>query len=417
MATIFSLTAFKHFTSFAYRPSQGSSTSPVPEEKLGEGVYGEVWASIDSQTGSPIVKKKAKLGEDPFYNYYIKQALQLEQRMLVRAQHPHVVGYRKNNGSSTLILDRLVSDVYQTYLEKNHSLTAYQTITIGRQLLEALAPFHEKRLIHRDLKPQNISYNEETNQLKLFDFGLAQEEGIFESDLKPQTRDYRAPEVFKSEEYDQRIDIWSVGCILFELYTGRVLFSYSGRDDASFCLSRIHEQLTSCDLFGTPVWKWRIRQAASKKGLSNEEADTEATKLIDLIAPMLKINPEERIQAAEALALPSFRSDINFTLQTDNFGPFHFHLFDAAKYQEGDEIPIDISTTSPSVPCMRLASRSISIIHIHLNRPTSLQKNRCLHAPVTATNSFVVEIVNNENLLIKKIDVILENGKVIHLAI
>lgn len=93
---------------------------------------------------------------------------------------------------------------------------------IARQCLEALEFLHHLRIIHCDLKPENILIKSYSRcEIKVIDLGSS----CFETDnlfLYVQSRSYRAPEVILGLPYDQKIDIWSLGCILAELHTGDV---------------------------------------------------------------------------------------------------------------------------------------------------------------------------------------------------
>ena len=93
---------------------------------------------------------------------------------------------------------------------------------IARQCLEALVYLHHLNIVHCDLKPENILLKSYSRcEIKVIDLGSS----CFLSDnlnLYVQSRSYRSPEVILGLPYDQKIDIWSLGCILAELYTGEV---------------------------------------------------------------------------------------------------------------------------------------------------------------------------------------------------
>lgn len=98
------------------------------------------------------------------------------------------------------------------------------------QVLKALKYIHSGELIHRDLKPSNILLNSEC-QCKLADFGLARSIATKEEEGPPvlteyvATRWYRAPEILLgSTKYSKAVDMWSVGCIIGELITGKAIF-------------------------------------------------------------------------------------------------------------------------------------------------------------------------------------------------
>lgn len=195
----------------------------------------------------------------------------------------------------------------------------YLTIkSFMHQLLQGIAFCHENRVLHRDLKPQNLLINNK-GQLKLADFGLARAFGIpvntFSNEVV--TLWYRAPDVLLgSRTYNTSIDIWSAGCIMAEMYTGRPLFPGTTNEDQ---LQKIFR------LMGTPSERsWPgISQFPEYKANFHVFA-TQDLRLIlpqidqlglDLLSRMLQIRPEMRISAKDALNHAWF-ADINARLQS-----------------------------------------------------------------------------------------------------
>merc|ERR1712007_219924 len=115
----------------------------------------------------------------------------------------------------------------------NGGLDVATTKSFLYQLLRGVAYCHQHRVLHRDLKPQNLLINRE-GSLKLADFGLARAFGI---PVRSYTHEvvtlwYRAPDVLMgSRKYSTPLDIWSVGCIFREMVTGRPLFPGSTDSD------------------------------------------------------------------------------------------------------------------------------------------------------------------------------------------
>ena len=172
------------------------------------------------------------------------------------------------------------------------------------QLLAGIAFCHENRVLHRELKPQNLLINNKM-QLKLADFGLARAFGIpvntFSNEVV--TLWYRAPDVLLgSRSYNTSIDIWSAGCIMAEMYTGRPLFPGTTNEDQ---LQKIFR------LMGTPSERsWPGISQFSEYKPSGQNFFTQDLRIIlphmdpaalDLLQRMLQLRPEMRISAEEAL--------------------------------------------------------------------------------------------------------------------
>jgi len=178
------------------------------------------------------------------------------------------------------------------------------------QLLQGIAFCHDNRVLHRDLKPQNLLINNK-GQLKLADFGLARAFGIpvntFSNEVV--TLWYRAPDVLLgSRTYNTSIDIWSAGCIMAEMYTGRPLFPGTTNEDQLQKIFRI---------MGTPSERsWPgISQFPEYKSNFHVYATQDLRMFLpqidqvglDLISRMLQLRPEMRISALEALGHQWFR--------------------------------------------------------------------------------------------------------------
>ena len=115
---------------------------------------------------------------------------------------------------------------------KIQKLTDDQVKFIIYQIMRGLKYIHSAGIIHRDLKPSNLAVNEDCD-LKILDFGLARPTDA-EMTGYVATRWYRAPEIMLNwMHYSQTVDIWSVGCIMAELLTGRPLFPGDDPESAS----------------------------------------------------------------------------------------------------------------------------------------------------------------------------------------
>lgn len=196
-------------------------------EKLGEGTYGVVYKAIDQKTHECVAIKKIKLDHS---DEGIPATTLREISMLKQLKHECIVQLKHaeygEEGRLFLIFEFVEQDM-KSYME---ALTdALDSRTIKRfmyQLVCGLHHCHRKRILHRDLKPQNILIGED-GSLKIADFGLGREHGIpieaFTHEVV--TLWYRSPEILLgAERYSGAVDVWSVGCIFAEFYKREAIF-------------------------------------------------------------------------------------------------------------------------------------------------------------------------------------------------
>lgn len=210
----------------------------------------------------------------------------------------------------TLVFEYLDQDL-KKYLDNagDGGLDAATIKSFLWQLLQGISYCHQHRVLHRDLKPQNLLINLE-GELKLADFGLARAFGI---PVRSYTHEvvtlwYRAPDVLLgSRKYSTPVDIWSVGCIFAEMASGQPLLPGGSESDQ---LLRIFK------LFGTPTvqsWPGLAQLPDYKEDFpvykpqpwKQISPNLDALGL-DLFSKMMQYDPAKRITAEQALKHPYF---------------------------------------------------------------------------------------------------------------
>uniref|UniRef100_M1CYE6 cyclin-dependent kinase n=1 Tax=Solanum tuberosum TaxID=4113 RepID=M1CYE6_SOLTU len=241
-------------------------------EKIGEGTYGVVYKARDRVTNETIALKKIRLEQE---DEGVPSTAIREISLLKEMQHANIVRYNfvillcncivviaiECNLDPALVscgyaISARLQDVVHSekrlylvfeYLDldlKKHMDSCPEFSKDPRlvkmflyQILRGIAYCHSHRVLHRDLKPQNLLIDRRTNALKLADFGLARAFGIpvrtFTHEVV--TLWYRAPEILLgSRHYSTPVDVWSVGCIFAEMVNQRPLFPGDSEIDELF---------------------------------------------------------------------------------------------------------------------------------------------------------------------------------------
>nr|CAB3497264.1 unnamed protein product [Digitaria exilis] len=304
------------------------------QEKIGEGTYGVVYKALDKVTNNTIALKKIRLEQE---DEGVPSTAIREISLLKEMNHGNIVRLHDVVHSEKriyLVFEYLDLDLKKfmdscpefaknpTLIKYIYALPAACELILNvaifpflqsylHQMLRGVAYCHSHRVLHRDLKPQNLLIDRRTNALKLADFGLARAFGIpvrtFTHEVV--TLWYRAPEILLgARQYSTPVDVWSVGCIFAEMVNQKPLFPGDSEIDELFKIFRI---------LGTPneqTWPGVSYLPDFKSAFPKWPAQDLATVVpnlepagLDLLSKMLRYEPSKRITARQALEHEYFK--------------------------------------------------------------------------------------------------------------
>jgi Tol biopolymer transport system component len=211
--------------------------------QIGEGGMGQVYRATDTTLGRHVAIKvlPAAFAADAERIARFER----EAKTLASLNHPHIAsvhGFEKTAGGHALVMELVEGDDLAERIGRGGALPIDEVVAIARQIAEALAAAHERGIVHRDLKPANIKVTPD-GTVKVLDFGLAKAvDGVGEAvgatgggatittpavtqaGMILGTAAYMSPEQSKGRVADKRSDIWSFGCVVYEMLTGRQAF-------------------------------------------------------------------------------------------------------------------------------------------------------------------------------------------------
>jgi len=197
---------------------------------LGRGGMGEVFRADDLKLGQPVALKflpQASAGDE-----LMRESLLREVSLARRISSPHVCRVHdvgEEGEQQFLSMEYVDGEDLASLLRRVDRLPQRKAVEIARQLCSGLAAAHAREVIHRDLKPANVMIDGR-GQAKITDFGLAGlADGFEDRELGAGTPAYMAPEQLAGRKVTALSDIFSLGLVLYELFTGRSAFEASTR--------------------------------------------------------------------------------------------------------------------------------------------------------------------------------------------
>ncbi|XP_039041928.1 probable serine/threonine-protein kinase At1g09600 [Hibiscus syriacus] len=301
-------------------------------EKVGQGTYSSVYKARDLETGKIVAMKKVRfVNMDPESVRFMAR----EIIILRRLDHPNVMKL------VCIVTSRMSSSLYLVFEYMDHDLaglaatpgikfTEQQIKCYMQQLFRGLEHCHSRGVLHRDIKGSNLLIDN-NGVLKIADFGLAT---LFKPDQKQPltsrvvTLWYRAPELLLgATQYGVAIDLWSVGCILAELFAGKPIMP--GRTE----VEQMHKIFKLCGSPSEEYWqKTRLPHATSFKPQQPYKRCVSDTfrsfpqSALSLVDKLLSLKPDVRGSATSALRSEFFTTE-----------PFPCNPSDLPKYPPSKE--------------------------------------------------------------------------------
>ena len=236
----------------------------------------------------------------------------------------NIIDINFSNEESWILMEYVPTDL-RKFFWKNKNNKKYMNEkffkNIAYQIICGVKFIHSELIVHRDLKPENIFYDDKNNIVKIGDFGLS-----VKLDFNPEreyssagTYPYMPPDVILGlKKYGNSFDIWSVGCVLFEICTASRLIDCKPDDAAEVVLQLMYNIFGSFNDNILPGYKsfprsYYLNNLKETKGIGlnnlikeKKKFEFENDNFFDLIGKMLCINPTKRISAKDCLSHPWF---------------------------------------------------------------------------------------------------------------
>ncbi|XP_041655761.1 cyclin-dependent kinase 16 [Cheilinus undulatus] len=282
----------------------GKLETYIKLDKLGEGTYATVYKGRSKLTENLVALKEIRLEHEEGAPCTAIR----EVSLLKDLKHANIVTLHDiihTQKSLTLVFEYLDKDLKQYLDDCGNVINVHNVKLFLFQLLRGLSYCHRRKVLHRDLKPQNLLINER-GELKLADFGLARAKSIPTKTYSNEvvTLWYRPPDILLgSTDYSTHIDMWGVGCIFYEMATGRPLFPGSTVEEELHFIFK---------LLGTPTEQsWPGISSNGEFMTHNypqyraEHLSTHTPRLssegVELLSKFLQFEGKKRISADEAM--------------------------------------------------------------------------------------------------------------------
>lgn len=259
--------------------------------KVGAGGMSDVYKAKDLTLGRFVAIKvlKAEFSED--INFVTK--FRSEAQAAAGLEHPNIVNIYdvgSENGLHYIVMEYVEGITLKTYIEKKGQLSFKEAVSIAIQVGRGIEAAHNKNIVHRDIKPQNIMISTE-GKVKVTDFGIARAatSNTISSDVMGSVH-YSSPEQARNGFVDGKSDIYSLGIVMYEMVTGRVPFD--GDTTVAVAIQHLQEEMVPPSAFAPnlPISMEKIILKCTQKS-----ADRRYESMTALLADLRKalISPDE----------------------------------------------------------------------------------------------------------------------------
>ncbi len=259
--------------------------------KIGAGGMSDVYKAKDLTLGRFVAIKVLKSEFSDDINFVTK--FRTEAQSAAGLEHPNIVNIYdvgSENGMHYIVMEYVEGITLKTYIEKKGQLSFKEAVSIAIQVGRGIEAAHNKNIIHRDIKPQNIMISTE-GKVKVTDFGIARAatSNTISSDVMGSVH-YSSPEQARNGFVDGKSDIYSLGIVMYEMVTGRVPFD--GDTTVAVAIQHLQEEMVPPSAYAPnlPISMEKIILKCTQKS-----ADRRYESMAALLADLRKalISPDE----------------------------------------------------------------------------------------------------------------------------
>ncbi|MEE1078462.1 MAG: Stk1 family PASTA domain-containing Ser/Thr kinase [Agathobacter sp.] len=260
-------------------------------EKVGAGGMSDVYKAKDHILGRYVAIKVLKQEFSEDRNFVTK--FRTEAQSAAGLEHPNIVNIYdvgSDDGLYYIVMEYVEGITLKTYIEKKGQLSFKESVSIAIQVARGIEAAHNKEIIHRDIKPQNIMISTE-GKVKVTDFGIARaaSSNTISADVMGSVH-YASPEQARNGFVDARSDLYSLGIVMYEMITGRVPFD--GDTTVAVAIQHLQEEIVPPSTYASNI-PVSFEQIIMKCTLKNP--DRRYQTIAELLADLRRslVSPDE----------------------------------------------------------------------------------------------------------------------------
>lgn len=260
--------------------------------KVGAGGMSDVYKAKDHVLGRFVAIKVLKQEFSEDVNFVTK--FRTEAQSAAGLEHPNIVNIYdvgSENGMHYIVMEFVEGITLKTYIEKKGKLTYKEAVSIAIQVGRGIEAAHNKNIVHRDIKPQNIMISTE-GKVKVTDFGIARAatSNTINSDVMGSVH-YSSPEQARNGFVDGKSDIYSLGIVMYEMVTGRVPFD--GDTTVAVAIQHLQEEMVTPSAYASdlPVSLEKIILKCTQKN-PDRRYESMGSLLMDLKKSLISPNED-----------------------------------------------------------------------------------------------------------------------------